>query len=55
MQIEAALALDYYRFNSNEMAKFNKLMNHDSHTFYMAIIEYFENDFGDLPSKILKK
>lgn len=39
-------------YNNNELSKFNKLAHHDSHLWYKAVIEWYVDHYGDLPSKI---
>lgn len=38
-------------YNNNELSKFNKLAHHDSHAWYRAVISWYIDQYGDLPSK----
>lgn len=38
-------------YNNHELSKFNKLAHHDSHTWYKAVIKWYVDQYGDLPSK----
>lgn len=51
LQKEVSLALAYYKFNSNEMAQFNKAMDHDSSKFYKSVLDYYMKEFNGLPSE----
>lgn len=39
-------------YNNNELSKFNKLAHHDSTLWYKAVIKWYVDQYGDLPSKI---
>lgn len=52
MQTESARALVVLGATNNSISKFNKLANHDSQKWYMAVIEWYVEQYGDLPSKI---
>jgi hypothetical protein len=36
---------------NNNIYKFNKLAHHDSQKWYRAVIEWYIEEYGDLPSK----
>jgi hypothetical protein len=38
--------------SNNELSKFNKLAHHDSSVWYKAVISWYVNIYGDLPSKV---
>lgn len=50
LQIEAAKALSVIPGDNATLSPFNKKANHDSQNFYRAIIEYYINEYGDIPS-----
>lgn len=52
LQIESARALVVLGATNNSISKFNKLANHDSQKWYRAVIEWYIDQYGDLPSKI---
>lgn len=52
LQKEAARALSAMEATSNNISKFNKQAHHDSQRWYMAVIEWYISEYGDLPSKI---
>jgi len=37
-------------FDNGELVKFNKLANHDSHAWYRAVIAWYVEQYGNLPS-----
>jgi hypothetical protein len=52
MQTESARALDTMQATNNNIWQFNKQAYHDSQKWYMAVIEWYVNKYGDLPSKV---
>ncbi len=52
LQTESARALSTVEATNNNISQFNKLAHHDSHLWYKAVIEWYVNQYGDLPSKI---
>lgn len=38
-------------FGNNELVRFNKIANHNSHDWYRAVIAWYIKEYGDLPSK----
>lgn len=37
---------------NHELVRFNKLANHDSHEWYKAVIKWYVEKHGDLPSQV---
>ena len=52
LQKESARALSTMQATNNNIYKFNKLAHHNSHNWYRAVIEWYIDQYGDLPSKI---
>jgi len=38
-------------FHNHELVKFNKLAHHDSREWYCAVIKWYVDQYGDLPSR----
>ena len=51
LQIEAARALSTMEATNNNIHRFNKLAHHDSQAWYKAVIVWYIDTYGDLPSK----
>jgi hypothetical protein len=51
LQTESARALSTMNATNNNIYKFNKLAHHDSQKWYRAVIEWYVEEYGDLPSK----
>ena len=51
LQQESARALSTMQATNNNIYKFNKQAHHNSHNWYKAVIEWYVNEYGDLPSK----
>ncbi len=51
LQTESARALSTMSATNNNIYKFNKLAHHDSQKWYRAVIEWYVEEYGDLPSK----
>jgi len=51
LQTESARALSTMQATNNNIYKFNKLAHHDSQKWYRAVIEWYIDEYGDLPSK----
>ena len=51
LQTESARALSTMQATNNNIYKFNKLAHHDSQKWYRAVIEWYVQEYGDLPSK----
>jgi hypothetical protein len=51
LQTESARALSTMQATNNNIYKFNKLAHHDSQKWYRAVIEWYVEEYGNLPSK----
>ena len=51
LQKESARALSTMQATNNNIWQFNKQAHHDSQNWYRAVIEWYINQYGDLPSK----
>lgn len=51
LQKESARALSTMQATNNNISQFNKLAHHDSHLWYKAVINWYIEQYGDLPSK----
>ena len=51
LQTESARALSTMQATNNNIYKFNKLAHHDSQKWYRAVIQWYVDEYGDLPSK----
>ena len=52
LQMESVRALTIVEATSNNISKFNNEAHHDSRKWYKAVISWYINEYGDLPSKI---
>ncbi len=52
MQLESARALSAIEATSNNIHQFNKQAHHNSHLWYKAVIQWYIDQYGDLPSRI---
>lgn len=52
LQKEAARAISTIEATNNNIYKFNKQAHHDSQNWYRAVIEWYVDEYGDLPSRI---
>ena len=52
LQKEAARALSTMEATNNNIWQFNKQAHHDSQRWYRAVIKWYIDTYGDLPSKI---
>jgi hypothetical protein len=52
LQKEAARALSTIQATNNNIWQFNKKAVHNSHLWYKAVIEWYVNEYGDLPSVV---
>lgn len=50
LQTESARALSIIEATNN-IWQFNKVAHNDSHKWYKAVIEWYVNKYGDLPSR----
>lgn len=51
LQMESARALSTMQATNNNISQFNKQAHHNSQKWYRAVIEWYVNTYGDLPSK----
>ena len=51
MQKESARALSTMQATNNNIQQFNKMAHHNSQNWYMAVINWYIEQYGDLPSK----
>lgn len=51
LQKESARALSTMQATNNNIWQFNKQAHHDSQRWYRAVIQWYINEYGDLPSK----
>jgi hypothetical protein len=52
LQTEAARVLSADTgYGNHDLVRFNKLAHHDSHAWYKAVIAYYVEEHGDLPSR----
>jgi hypothetical protein len=51
LQKEAARALSTMEATSNNISKFNKQAHHNSQNWYKAVIQWYIDEYGGLPSK----
>lgn len=51
LQKESARALATMQATNNNIHMFNKKAHHNSQLWYSAVIEWYVNTYGDLPSK----
>jgi hypothetical protein len=52
LQTESAKALSTMEATNNNIHQFNKQAHHNSQNWYRAVIEWYVNEYGDLPSKV---
>lgn len=50
LQKESARALSTMEATNNNIWQFNKEAHHDSQKWYKAVIQWYINEYGDLPS-----
>ena len=50
LQQESARALATMEATNNNIYQFNKKAHHNSHNWYRAVIEWYIDQYGDLPS-----
>ncbi len=51
LQQESAKALQTMQATSDNIWQFNKQAHHDSQNWYRAVIQWYIDQYGDLPSK----
>ena len=52
LQKESARALSTMQATNNNISQFNKQAHHDSQNWYRAVIAWYIEKYGDLPSKV---
>ena len=52
LQTESARALSTMQATNNNIHQFNKRAHHNSQNWYRAVIEWYINEYGGLPSDI---
>lgn len=52
LQKESARALSTMQATNNNISQFNKQAHHNSQNWYRAVICWYVEQYGDLPSKI---
>lgn len=52
LQKEAARALSTMEATSNNISKFNKQAHHNSQNWYKAVIQWYVDEYGGLPSEV---
>ena len=52
LQKESARALSTMQATNNNISQFNKQAHHDSQNWYRAVILWYVDQYGDLPSKV---
>ena len=52
LQTESARALSTMQATNNNIHMFNKKAHHNSQMWYKAVIEWYIDQYGDLPSKV---
>ncbi len=52
MQTESARALSTIQATNNNIHQFNKQAHHNSQNWYIAVINWYIEQYGDLPSRV---
>ena len=52
LQKESARALSTMQATNNNIWQFNKRAHHNSHNWYVAVVQWYVDQYGDLPSKV---
>ena len=52
LQRESARALSTIQATNNNIYQFNKQAHHNSENWYKAVIKWYVEQYGDLPSKV---
>ena len=52
MQKENARTLSNIQATNNNIWQFNKQAHHNSQNWYIAVIEWYIKEYGDLPSRV---
>jgi hypothetical protein len=51
LQTESARALSTMEATNNNIYQFNKEAHHNSHNWYKVVIQWYIDQYGDLPSR----
>ena len=51
LQTESARALSTMEATNNNIYQFNKQAHHNSQNWYIAVIKWYVDQYGDLPSR----
>ena len=51
LQTESARALSTMQATNNNIHQFNKLAHHNSQNWYVAVVNWYIDKYGNLPSK----
>jgi hypothetical protein len=51
LQLESARVLSIMHATNSNISKFNKQACHDSHSWYKAVIQWYIDEYGNLPSR----
>ena len=52
LQKESARALSTMQATNNNIWQFNQKAHHNIHNWYKAVVEWYIEQYGDLPSKV---
>jgi len=52
LQLESARAMATMEATNNNLSQFNKQAHHNSQQWYKAVINWYIEQYGDLPSKV---
>jgi hypothetical protein len=52
LQTESARAISTMQATNNNIYQFNKQAHHNSHNWYRVVIQWYVDEYGDLPSKV---
>ena len=52
LQLESARAMATIEATNNNLSQFNKQAHHNSQQWYKAVINWYIEQYGDLPSKV---
>lgn len=52
LQTESARAISTMEATNNNIYQFNKQAHHNSQNWYIAVIKWYVEQYGDLPSKV---
>ena len=52
LQTESARAISTMQATNNNIYQFNKQAHHNSHNWYRVVIQWYVDEYGDLPGKV---